>query len=120
MNGYRVLVVEDDDASREALRRAFHHRGWLVSVASTVTEGMAKLSPPPHCIILDLTLPDGKGEEILRKIHEEKLPTRVAVCTGTSDPVRIALVKGMDPLGLFQKPLDFDEVFAACDDDTIH
>jgi len=120
MNGYKILVVEDDPASRDILQRLFAHKGWLVSLAETVTEGMAKLDPPPHCILLDLTLPDGHGEEILRKVQEEKLPTKVAVCTGTNDPVRLALVKGMDPVALFQKPLDFDQVCRACEDETMH
>src|SRR5262249_32680856 len=119
MNGYRVLVVEDDAASRFALRRLFTHKGWIVSVAESVTEGLAKLDPPPHCILLDLTLPDGGGEEILRKVREEKLPIKVAVCTGMNDPVRLALVKGMDPEALFRKPLDFDEVCRVCEEDTI-
>ena len=119
MNGYRVLVVEDDPASRHALRRLFAHRGWLVSLAESVTEGMAKLDPPPHCILLDLTLPDGDGEEILRKVREENLPSKVAVCTGTEDPVRLALVKGMEPEALFRKPIDLDEVCRSCEEDTI-
>ena len=118
MNGYRILVVEDDAASREALRRLFVHKGWIVSVARTLTEAMAKLDSPPHCILLDLMLPDGPGEEVLRKVREAKLPSKVAVCTGTNDPVRLALVKGMDPTALFQKPIDFDQVCRACEDET--
>jgi CheY-like chemotaxis protein len=119
MNGYRILVVEDDAASRDTLRRLFAHEGWVVSVAKTVTEAMTKLNPPPHCILLDLMLPDGDGEEVLRKVREDNLPTKVAVCTGMNDPVRLALVKGMDPAALFQKPIDFDEVYRACEDDTV-
>ena len=110
MNDYRILVVEDDDASRDALRRLFVHKGWLVSVAKTISEGLEALDPPPHCVILDLMLPDGEGEDLLRKLREDNLPSRVAVCTGTNDPVRIALVKGLDPDALFQKPIDFEEL----------
>jgi len=118
MDGYRFLVVEDDPASGEALRRLLAHRGWVVTVARTVAEAMQSLDPPPHCILLDLTLPDGSGEDVLRRVKEECLPSRVAVCTGTADPVRLALVKGMDPAALFHKPIDFDDVLRACEDDT--
>ncbi len=119
MNGYRVLVVEDDLASRHALERLLAHKGWVVTVARTVAEAMEKLSPPPHCILLDLMLPDGDGEQILRRVQEEDLPTKVAVCTGTSDPVRLAMVKGMDPAALFHKPLDFEAVCEAVEADTV-
>jgi two-component system KDP operon response regulator KdpE len=119
MKGYRVLVVEDDPACGEALRRILAHRGWVVTVARTVAEAMESLHPPPHCILLDLVLPDGPGEDVLRKVREENLPISVAVCTGTDDPVRLALVKGMDPAALFRKPVDFEEVCRACDDQTI-
>src|SRR5262249_22452038 len=118
MNGYRILVVEDDAASRDALRRLLDHRGWVVETARTVAEAMESLHPPPHCILLDLMLPDGGGEEVLRRVRDESLPSKVAVCTGTSDAVRLSMVKGMDPDGLFQKPIDFEEVCRAVEDET--
>ena len=119
MNGYRILIVDDDKASSETLRRLLVHRGWVVTVAECVTEALTKLDPPPLCVLLDLMLPDGDGEEILRKVREEGLATKVVVCTGTVDPVRLAFVKGMDAVALFQKPIDFDELCRACEDETI-
>src|SRR4051794_21516542 len=108
MHGYRILVVEDDPASRDALLRLIDHRQWVITVAKTVAEAMEALNPPPHCILLDLKLPDGEGEDVLRKVRQDDLPTRVAVITGTEDSVRLALVKGMNPDALFVKPIDFD------------
>jgi CheY-like chemotaxis protein len=72
MNGYRVLIVEDDAASCDALLRIMDHRGWVVTVAQTVAEAMVSLDPPPHCILLDLMLPDGGGEDVLRKVRDQK------------------------------------------------
>ena len=118
MNGYHVLIVEDDPATGDALGRLFSHRGMVVDVARNVTEGMAFLKSKPHCIILDLMLPDGDGEEILREVRDQALPSKVAVCTGNLDPVRLAFVRGMDPDALFQKPIDFHEVCRVVDSDT--
>jgi DNA-binding response OmpR family regulator len=118
MKGYRILVVEDDPASRDVLRRLLSHRGWVVMVARTVAEAMESLNPPPHCILLDLTLPDGGGEEVIRKVREEELPSRVRVMTASNDPVRLAMVKDMDPDALFRKPVDFEEICRACEEDT--
>ena len=119
MDGYRILVVEDDAESRHGLQRLLSHKGWVVTVARTVAEAMEKLRPPPHCLLLDLMLPDGEGEDVLRKVKKEGLPTRVAICTGTNDPVRLAMIKGMDPERLFAKPVDFEEVCRMIEDDTL-
>jgi len=109
-----LLVVEDDPATRNALRRIFLLKGWLVRVASTVAEGMAQLDPPPDCVILDLMLPDAGGEVILRKIRDEHLPTRVAVCTGTHDPTRLRDVANLGPDALLRKPVELDDLCRIC------
>ena len=62
-------------------------------------------------------MPD--GEEVLRKVRDERLPTRVVVHTGADDPVRLALAKGLDADAMFPKPVDFDAVCRACEDEKI-
>src|SRR3954469_14868515 len=104
MAGLRVLIVEDDFSTRSALRSVFSRRGWRVTTAATVCEGLAALDPAPDCIVLDLVLPDGGGEAILRKVRAENLPSRIAVSTGTSDPERLAVVRGLNPDILLCKP----------------
>ncbi len=119
MNGDRIPIVDDDTASRDTLRRLFAHEGRVVTVASCVTEALAKLDPPALCVLPDLMLPAGDGEEVPHKVRDEGLQTRVVVSTGADDPVRLALVKGMDADAMFRKPIDFDEVCRACEDETI-
>jgi len=109
-----LLVVEDDSSTRNALRRIFIHKGWRVLVASNVAEGMAQLEPPPDCVILDLMLPDAGGEVILRKIRDDRLPTRVAVCTGTHDPARLKEVAELAPDALLRKPIELDDICRIC------
>jgi two-component system response regulator RegA len=97
------------------LRAAFARQGWDVRVAGSVAEGLSSLEPPPHFIILDLGLPDGVGETILRKVRDDHLESRVAVCTGLSDPVRFAAVKGLNPEFLLCKPIDAAVMCRLCD-----
>src|SRR4051794_29526672 len=92
-----LLVVEDDPTTRKALGKYFRLIGWEVRLASTVAEGLAQLDPPPDCVILDLMLPDQGGDVVLRKIREDRLPTRVAVCTGTEDRDRLMSVATLGP-----------------------
>ena len=67
------------------------------------------LDPPPDCVILDLMLPDDGGHVVLRKIRERRLPTRVAVCTGTSDRERLDAVASLQPDAFLMKPTSLAE-----------
>ncbi|MBV8942959.1 MAG: response regulator, partial [Solirubrobacterales bacterium] len=58
----RVLVIEDDDAVRAAVRRALLLGGYEVIQAQTGQQGMLRAqSDVPDAIVLDLGLPDIDG-----------------------------------------------------------
>jgi PAS domain S-box-containing protein len=64
----RILLVEDDAAHAELMRRAFessaHH--YELTVAATISEARALVEArPPDLVISDLRLPDGDGVELL-------------------------------------------------------
>jgi two-component system OmpR family response regulator len=110
-----MLVVEDDSWTRSALASILKHKGCDVRVASSVVQGLELLKESvPDCIILDLTLPDGSGELILRHVREEGLTTRVVVCTAIHDARRLEGVRSLRPDALFVKPIDVDEILGAC------
>jgi CheY-like chemotaxis protein/anti-sigma regulatory factor (Ser/Thr protein kinase) len=72
----RVLIVEDDDASRYGLRALLESEGYDVSEASTLQEADARLRhEAPEAVVLDITLPDGDGAVWLtRRGAKETLP----------------------------------------------
>lgn len=109
-----VLIVEDDRWTRKALASIFRHLGWDVLAASTLAEGLELLQAEPDCIILDLSLPDGCGEAILRQVREAGLPSRVVVCSVIVDPGRLEGVRALRPDALFQKPIDVEQVLSVC------
>jgi DNA-binding NarL/FixJ family response regulator len=115
---HRMLLVEDHQPTRINLRRILSARGWEVLEAATIAEGVAQLDPAPDCIVLDLVLPDGKGEAILRKIRVEQLQvcdqTRVVVNTGLDDPARLSEVSYLRPNAVLQKPVDPERLCRAC------
>jgi CheY-like chemotaxis protein len=113
----RMLLVEDHVATRKALRRALTRRGWDVTEATSIYEGMARLDSdhPFDCVVLDLMLPDGEGEVILRKVRTEALPTRVVVNTATCDPARLREVSYGRPDAVLQKPNDLASLCRACE-----
>ena len=69
----RVLVVEDEDATRTATRRYLQYCGHEVAEAATVDEGIAKGEIlRPDVLICDWKL-DGRrdGIEVARKLREQ-------------------------------------------------
>ena len=93
----RLLLVEDDRATYAALRGILTQRGWEVVVATTVAEALEAIKSELDAIILDLILPDGEGEVLLRQLREESRRVPVAVTTGVTDAQRIAEVQRMRP-----------------------
>src|SRR3954447_16985431 len=102
----RLLLVEDHQPTRDLLRRMLTLCGWEVLQAATLAEALSLLDPLPDCLVLDLALPDGDGESLLRQVRIEGLPIRVVVHTGTQDQARLSEVSYMRPDAVTQKPLD--------------
>src|SRR5262249_48611498 len=56
--GRRALVVEDDPATREMLRRTLEREGWAVEEAADGRGGLERVAArPPDLVLLDLLLP---------------------------------------------------------------
>ena len=113
MNGHRLLIVEDDEGTRDSLRAYYGRSGWDVRVAGTVSEGLTSLDagPEPCCLILDLKLPDGDGRAILERMRSRMFRTRVAVCTGSMDLAQLREVALLKPDAMLSKPIRLPEVW---------
>ena len=108
-----TLIVEDDPDTFEWVRRRIKRYGFDAEWAQTLAEGFEKLSGVGHCcVILDLSLPDGNGAEIIRHIRTNHLPVKVAVVSGTSDPALLADAAQLGPDAFFTKPVDAIELVA--------
>ncbi len=78
----RVLVIEDDDSLRTALRRALVLGGFDVELAADGEEGLAKAqSGVADVIVLDLGLPLLDGTEICRRLREAGDRTPILMLT---------------------------------------
>ena len=111
----RLLVIDDDIYTRNALHAVFTPRGWQVGLAGTVAEGLLGLDSAPDCIILDLNLPDGGGETVLREVRLHHPATLVAVCSGSDDARQINEVRRLRPEVMLWKPIDLAPIFRLCD-----
>ena len=67
----QILVVEDDAANREFLRRSLEENGYEPVLAGSLQEAEEKAqSSTFDCAILDLMLPDGDGIELIRRLKD--------------------------------------------------
>jgi DNA-binding response OmpR family regulator len=108
-----VLLVEDDPVTGSVLVAILRRRGHLVTLTTTVADGMKKLEENPQFVILDLMLPDGDGSTILQHIRRLQLPIRVLVTTAVSEPHRLREIHEMKPDLLLQKPIDLGRLIGA-------
>jgi PAS domain S-box-containing protein len=68
----RLLVVDDNAATRYAIRRVLERHGYAVLEAGTGTEGLAQIATEPiDALILDVNLPDMSGFDIVRQLRTD-------------------------------------------------
>ena len=106
-----LLIVDDDAPLRDRLARAMERKGFKVSQAESVKQGInqAKNSPPAFAVV-DLRLGDGNGLEVVKEIHSLKSDSRVVMLTGYGNiPTAVAAVKA-GAIDYIPKPADADDV----------
>ena len=111
----RILILEDDSALGLFLRRGLESEGHQVQVAADGKSGLGlSLAVLFDLIVLDLSLPEMDGVEVLREMREHALDASILVLTGriaVTDRVR-RLDLGADDF--LMKPFSYTELSARC------
>lgn len=109
----RLLLVEDDTALREILRKRLAQEGYAVDACGDGSEGLEyAVSAPYDGIILDIMLPGIDGLTILSKLRARGMDTAVLLLTArdaVNDRVR-GLDCGADDY--LTKPFAYEELSA--------
>ena len=108
-----ILVVDDESEIREGLELLLTSEGYGVSSAGTGESGLAKLEEKPFdLLLLDVSLPDRNGLDLLREIHKRDPHLSVVLITayGSIDMARQAFKGGA--LDFITKPWSNDELLA--------
>lgn len=87
----KILLLEDDSAIAMGLRYSLEKEGYAVTLADSVSEAYKIIDKEEFSIyILDLTLPDGNGYDVCKKIKEKgDLP--VIFLTAYDDEVNVVM-----------------------------
>jgi two-component system, OmpR family, response regulator len=111
----RILIIEDDEYSREAVEHLLKAEGCETrSAAGGVSGYCAARRFSPDVIVLDLNLPDIDGQRVLRKLRANRVLGQVPiiVITGYSrDEIPAGVSSSAD--FCITKPASFDDVIQA-------
>lgn len=112
INYGKVLVVEDDFATRETIRVWLSKSGFKVILAADGPQGLqAQLTERPDIIVLDIMLPGLDGYEICRRIRgRSNVPILMLSAQGEATDRILGLELGADDF--LPKPFEPKELVA--------
>jgi two-component system, response regulator RegA len=109
-----LLIVEDDLAFGQRLARAMECRGFSVTTADTVSEGIKKVeSAAPAFAVVDMRLGDGNGLEVISALTKRRPDARGIILTGYGNIVTAVTAVKRGAVDYLPKPVDADDVVAA-------
>jgi DNA-binding NtrC family response regulator len=112
-----VLIIDDDESLRDALRRTLHKEGYTIVEASDGLQGLKQLkSVPVDLVILDIFMPGKEGLETLREFRRLYPNLRVIAMSGGGSKGSLDVLKWAKLLGARQtleKPFSREQLLDA-------
>ncbi|MDB4983244.1 MAG: response regulator receiver protein [Myxococcales bacterium] len=105
----RILVVEDNPLNRLLVHDILELRGHTVVEAATVDEARAALDrEPPELLLLDVQIPGGGGEAVIREVRRRPQLAHLPIVAVTSlaMPGDRERLLGIGFQGYLSKPID--------------
>jgi len=111
MNEHCILVIEDQDDLAELYKETLKKAGYRVQLALTGEEGLAEFrANGADLILLDMTLPEMQGTQVLREVRALNATVPIIIVTGeTGETFRDESAR-MGVQGYVSKPPNYDEL----------
>ena len=106
----RVLVVDDEPAVRVTTSHMLESLGFRVLAAADGQAGVAEFlaAPDPfELVMLDLTMPSGDGDEVLKEIRRVSPRIPVLLMSGFDESEVLSRFQSKDIAGFIHKPFAF-------------
>lgn len=111
-----LLLVDDEAPIADALARSLRARGHAVRVAYTGMDALLALSEEvPDLMLLDISLPDITGWELLRRLAPQDRE-RVPVIVFSASPLAPSRLAQFKPAGVLQKPFPIEALLRLVND----
>jgi two-component system nitrogen regulation response regulator NtrX len=108
---YRVLVIDDETAIREAIRMTLEYEGYRVDEARGGQDGLDKATKTDYdAILLDIKMPVLDGMEVLENLKEQRVQTPVIMVSGHGDISTAVDCTKRGAYDFLEKPLNRDKL----------
>jgi DNA-binding response OmpR family regulator len=109
----KVLVVEDDESVRRAIRLTCESEGYVVSELDRGGPAAARVDAfRPDIILLDLMLPDTSGFDVCRELRRRGDQTPILILSAKNEEIDIVLGLEIGADDYIQKPFRPRELLA--------
>jgi CheY-like chemotaxis protein len=115
LEGLRILVVDDDLRTREAVLEVLHLAGAQVALAASAAEGRSSITSfRPQIILCDIAMPEEDGYSFIRQLRAAPIeqgaaiPALALTAMATEEDRRRALAAGFQMH--LAKPIDIDRL----------
>jgi two-component system cell cycle response regulator DivK len=109
----KILVIEDNEWSRDMLARRLSRRGYQVLVAADGKRGIAMTREQrPDLILMDMSLPEMDGWEATRRLKSDPATRSIPIVALTAHAMASDRQKAMDAGcdDYHTKPVDFENL----------
>ena len=109
-----LLIVEDDKSFLQRLARAMEGRGFVVTTAESVAEGLLQVEKAaPAFAVVDMRLGDGNGLDVISAMKRRRPEARAIILTGYGNIATAVNAVKLGAVDYLAKPVDADDVVAA-------
>ncbi len=109
-----VLIVEDDRSFLQRLAKALESRGFTVTTAESVADGLQQVEKStPAFAVVDMRLGDGNGLDVISALKRRRPEARGIILTGYGNIATAVNAVKLGAVDYLAKPVDADDVVAA-------
>src|SRR5919201_3189288 len=109
-----LLIVEDDKSFLQRLARAMEGRGFAVTTAESVADGLQYVErSAPAFAVVDMRLGDGTGLDVISALKKRRPDARGIVLTGYGNIATAVTAVKLGAVDYLSKPADADDIYAA-------
>jgi two-component system response regulator RegA len=109
-----LLIVEDDHSFLQRLAKALEQRGFTVTTAESVADGLLQVEKvAPAFAVVDMRLADGNGLDVISALKRRRPDARGIILTGYGNIATAVNAVKLGAVDYLAKPVDADDVVAA-------
>lgn len=114
MSEHCILVIEDQEDLAELYEATLKKAGYRVRLALTGEEGMAEFrAHGADLLLLDMTLPEMNGAQVLREVRELNAKVPVIIITGETNQELRQHCERLGVRDYLPKPVNYDAMLTA-------